>query len=151
VGDNRFEHIARILDQVRDPDRLGVCFDTCHAFAAGYAMGTGRDYRATMRELDRTIGIKLVKAFHLNDSKREFGSRVDRHEHIGRGCLGLEPFRWLLNDTQFAQLPMIIETEKTKNGWRRRDLVEIDPLDEMNLATLRGLVGAQGAKGKSQI
>jgi deoxyribonuclease-4 len=129
---HRFEHLATILDRVGDPDRLGVCFDTCHAFAAGYAMGTEADYRATMRELDRTIGIKLVKACHLNDSKREFGSRVDRHEHIGRGQLGLTPFRFLLNDPRFRRTPMYLETPKgTEKG---------KDLDVINLRTLRRLV-----------
>jgi deoxyribonuclease-4 len=129
---HRFEHLATILSLVRDPDRLGVCFDTCHAFAAGYAMGTEADYRATMRSLDQTVGIKLVKAFHLNDSKREFGSRVDRHEHIGRGHLGLAPFRFLLIDPRFRRTPMYLETPKgTERG---RDL------DVINLRTLRRLV-----------
>jgi len=129
---HRFEHLATILDRVHDPDRLGVCFDTCHAFAAGYAMGIKSDYRATMRELDSTIGIKVVKAFHLNDSKREFGSRVDRHEHIGRGHLGLAPFRFLLNDSRFRRTPMYLETPKgTERG---RDL------DVINLRTLRRLL-----------
>lgn len=129
---HRFEHLATILDLVRDPDRIGVCFDTCHAFAAGYAMGTAADYRATMRELDKTVGIKQVKTFHLNDSKREFGSRVDRHEHIGRGQLGLAPFRFLLNDPRFRRTPMYLETPKgTEKG---RDL------DVINLRTLRRLV-----------
>ena len=129
---HRFEHLAMILELVRDPDRLGVCFDTCHAFAAGYAMGNEADYRETMRELDRTIGIKQVKAFHLNDSKREFGSRVDRHEHIGRGHLGLAPFRFLLNDPRFLRSPMYLETPKgLENG---------KELDVINLQTLRRLV-----------
>ncbi len=129
---HRFEHLAAIIELVRDPERLGVCFDTCHAFAAGYAMGTQRDYRATMRELDATIGIKLVKAFHLNDSKRELGSRVDRHEHIGRGKLGLAPFRFLLNDLRFRRVPMCLETPKgMENG---------KDLDVINLRTLRRLI-----------
>jgi deoxyribonuclease-4 len=129
---HRFEHLAAILDRVRDPDRLGVCFDTCHAFAAGYAMGTEIDYRATMRELNQTVGIKTLKAFHLNDSKREFGSRVDRHEHIGRGHLGLAPFRLLLNDPRFHCTPMYLETPKgTENG---------NDLDVINLRRLRRLI-----------
>ena len=128
----RFEHIARILELVRDPDRLGVCFDTCHAFAAGYPMGTKAEYRTTMQQFDKTIGLDLVKAVHLNDSKRELGSRVDRHEHIGRGQLGLEPFRFLLNDPRFRRVPMYLETPKgTEKG---RDL------DVINLKTLRRLV-----------
>ncbi len=132
---HRFEHIGRILSLVRDPDRLGVCFDTCHAFAAGYAMGTEAEYRATMRELDRAIGVKLVKAFHLNDSKRELGSRVDRHEHIGRGCLGLEPFRFVLNDPRFRRVPMYLETPKGTHNGREWDVI--------NLRTLRRLVATE--------
>jgi deoxyribonuclease-4 len=129
---HRFEQLAQILHLVRDPDRLGICFDTCHAFAAGYAMGTLRQYQATMNELDRTIGLALVKAIHLNDSKRELGSRVDRHEHIGRGQLGLMAFRYLLNDPRFRHVPMCLETPKgVEKG--------VD-LDVKNLRTLRRLV-----------
>jgi deoxyribonuclease-4 len=128
----RFEHLAAILDGVKDPDRLGVCLDTCHLFAAGYKLRSEKEYQATMRRFDRLVGSKLVKAFHLNDSKRELGSRVDRHEHIGEGKLGLEPFRHVLNDSRFAEVPMYLETPK---GIR-----EGQDLDVMNLATLRGLV-----------
>jgi deoxyribonuclease-4 len=128
----RFDHIARILDQVTRPDRLGVCFDTCHAFAAGYAMGTASDYQKTFREFDECIGTSLIKAFHVSDSKCEFGSRVDRHEHIGRGKLGLAPFRFLLNDPRFQSIPMYLETPKgTEKG---------KELDRVNLRTLRRLV-----------
>ncbi len=131
----RFEHLATILEGVKDPDRLGVCLDTCHLFAAGYPLRTEKDYRATMREFDRLVGIKLVKAFHLNDSKRELGSRVDRHEHIGEGQLGLEPFRHLLNDSRFRKVPMYLETPKgTHDG---------QDLDVINLKTLRGLIEAR--------
>jgi deoxyribonuclease-4 len=132
---HRFEHIGRILSLVRDPDRLGVCFDTCHAFAAGYAMGTQVEYRATMRELDRAIGVKLVKAFHLNDSKRELGSRVDRHEQIGRGHLGLEPFRFLLNDPRFRRVPMYLETPKGTDKGQEWDVINLRTLRRLILAT----------------
>ncbi|MCA9241602.1 MAG: deoxyribonuclease IV, partial [Planctomycetales bacterium] len=81
---HRFEHLAAIIDQTRDPDRLGVCIDTCHAFAAGYAMETEKEFKATVRQLNQTVGLAKVKALHLNDSKKPLGSRVDRHEHIGR-------------------------------------------------------------------
>jgi deoxyribonuclease-4 len=129
---HRFEHLAQILEHVREPDRVGICFDTCHAFAAGYAMGTPRQYEATMGELDRVVGLRRVKAIHLNDSKRELGSRVDRHEHIGRGHLGLAAFRCLLNDPRFRHVPMCLETPKgSEDG---------TDLDVVNLATLRGLV-----------
>ncbi len=129
----RFEQLATLIDGVDEPERLGVCFDTCHAFAAGYALATRDEYEATMRALDDTIGIERVKAIHLNDSKRELGSRVDRHEHIGRGELGLEPFRRLLNDARFQSVPMYLETPKDKDDagadW-----------DVVNLATLRSLL-----------
>ena len=131
----RFEHLAEVLGGVKDPDRLGVCIDTCHVFAAGYPLATPKQYKATFRELDKLVGLKLIKAFHLNDSKRELGTRVDRHEHIGKGQLGLEPFRFLLNDPRFQQIPMYLETPKEVDG-ENRGL----ELDAMNLATLRGLV-----------
>lgn len=128
----RFEHLASILEQASDPDRLGVCFDTCHVFAAGYAMETKKQYLATMRELDKLVGLKLVKAFHLNDSLKPLGSRVDRHAAIGRGEMGLEPFRWLMNDRRFAKTPMYLETPKGEEKG--------EDLDVINLRTLRGLV-----------
>ncbi len=127
----KFEHLAAILDSVDRPERLGVCVDTCHIFAAGYPLQTPREYRATMQALDAAVGLDRVKAFHLNDSKKPFGSRVDRHEHIGAGCLGLEPFRNLLRDRRFRNIPMYLETEKGE-----RDGVSWDAI---NLATLRGL------------
>lgn len=128
----KFEHLAAILDGARRPDRLGVCFDTCHVFAAGYALGTEKDYRATMDRFDQTIGVERIKAFHVNDSKAKFGSRVDRHAHIGAGEMGLEPFRFLLNDRRFRAVPMYLETPKGKeNG---------EELDVVNLRALRGLV-----------
>ena len=128
----RFEHLAAIIDGVQDPDRLGICFDTCHVFAAGYPLKTEKDYRATMSQLNKSVGLKKLKAFHLNDSKRELGSRVDRHEHIGRGKMGLAPFRLLLNDSRFRRIPMYLETPK---GQERG--VE---LDVINLRRLRRLV-----------
>lgn len=129
---HRFEHLAEILARVKQPERLGVCVDTCHIFAAGYPLATLRQYRATMKKLATIVGLEQVKAFHLNDSKRELGSRVDRHEHIGRGKLGLEPFRYLLNDERFHHVPMYLETPK--------GIVDGEELDVMNLRALRGLV-----------
>ncbi|HWB10829.1 MAG TPA: deoxyribonuclease IV [Pirellulales bacterium] len=129
---HRFEHLATILDQVESPERLGVCVDTCHVFAAGYPLGTPSQYRATMKKLATTVGLEKVRAFHLNDSKRELNSRVDRHEHIGKGRLGLEPFRHLLNDPRFQHVPMYLETPK--------GTLEGEDLDAINLRTLRGLV-----------
>ncbi len=86
---HRFEHLAKILSLVKEPNRLGVCLDTCHVFAAGYALSPRQEYQATMQAFDRTIGLKRLRAFHLNDSQKPLDSRVDRHAHIGRGCLGL--------------------------------------------------------------
>jgi deoxyribonuclease-4 len=129
---HRFEHLARILGLVAEPNRLGVCFDTCHVFAAGYALAPVRKYRATMRAFDDTIGLSRLWAFHVNDSLRPFASRRDRHAHIGRGHLGLEPFRLLVNDPRFRDHSMILETPKS--GGAEEDM------DAVNLATLRGLV-----------
>jgi deoxyribonuclease-4 len=129
----RFEHLAEIKSGVQSPGRLGVCVDTCHLFAAGYPLGTPAEYAATMNAFDSVVGLDQIKAFHLNDSKKELGSRVDRHEHIGRGRMGLAPFRNLLNDPRFALTPMYLETRKGQE-----DGVE---LDVVNLQTLRGLIG----------
>ncbi len=131
----RFEQLAAIIAAVKEPQRLGVCVDTCHIFAAGYPLGTKKEYTETMAELDATVGLDRVKAFHLNDSKQAFGSRVDRHAHIGRGKLGLEPFRLLLNDPRFRRTPMYLETAK-----EQEDGVE---MDVVNLQTLRGLIRAK--------
>jgi deoxyribonuclease-4 len=133
---HRFEHLARILALVKEPDRLGVCFDTCHAFAAGYALAPLPEYRATMREFDRVIGLRRIRAFHVNDSLKAFGSRVDRHAHIGQGHLGLEPFRLLVNDPRFRSRPMILETPKEQAG--------DSDMDSENLRVLRGLVEKKG-------
>lgn len=131
---HRFEHLAEITKRVRERKRIGVCFDTCHVFAAGYPLSPESEYENTMREFDRIIGFNRLKLFHLNDSKKPLGSRVDRHEHIGRGSLGLEPFRFIVNDPRFQKLPMILETPK-----HDADGNEMDPV---NLATLRGLANA---------
>lgn len=128
----RFEHLAEILEQTSEPDRVGVCFDTCHVFAAGYAMGTEKEYKATMKSLNATVGVKKVSAFHLNDSLKPLGSRVDRHAGIGRGEMGVEPFRFLLNDRRFKKVPMYMETPKGEEEGRE--------LDEINLEVLRGLI-----------
>jgi deoxyribonuclease-4 len=127
---HRFEHLAYIIENVADSSRLGVCIDSCHIFAAGYAITSSAEYKKTMAEFDSVVGIDRIRAFHLNDSKKEFGSRVDRHEHIGQGHLGLEPFRHIVNDPRFADLPMYMETPKGEKG---------DEFDQMNLKALRGL------------
>ncbi len=133
---HRFEHLRDIIAGVAAPDRLGVCLDTCHVFAAGYAIASEREYRATMREFDRVIGLKRLRAFHLNDSLKPAASRVDRHAHIGRGHLGLEPFRLIVNDRRFRNKPMILETAK-EDG-------EVVDMDTVNLSVLRGLVAVPG-------
>jgi deoxyribonuclease-4 len=139
---HRFEHLAAILDGVRWSRRVGVCIDTCHLVAAGYDITTERGYRETFRQLDTIVGLDRVRVFHLNDSKKPCGSRVDRHEHIGQGCLGLETFRRLLNDRRFRDTPMLLETPKDDTRERRSvtGRLEVDPYDAMNLATLRSLL-----------
>ena len=129
----KFEQLQTMIEGVKAPNRVGVCIDTCHAFAAGYAMGSRGEYEATIEEMESTFGIDKIKAFHLNDSKKPFGSRRDRHEHIGQGEMGLEPFRNLLNDARFQGLPMYLETPKGENE-------DGEDFDVMNLATLRGLI-----------
>ena len=125
-----FSQLQAIMDGVDHPERLGICFDTAHAFAAGYDLRTRDEYDATWVEFDDVLGLSLLGAIHLNDSKSGLGSRVDRHAHIGQGQLGLEPFRLLLNDHRFRGIPMTLETEKGP------DLAE----DRENLAVLRGLL-----------
>ena len=126
----RFEQIGKIMDATKESDRLRVCFDTEHAFAAGYDIRTREGYERTFVEFDEVIGIDRLAAFHLNDSKKEFNSRVDRHEHIGKGQIGVEAFRLLLNDKRFWGLPMCLETPKGP------DLKE----DQENLSLLRSLI-----------
>jgi deoxyribonuclease-4 len=129
---HRFEHLARILSLVADPQCYGVCFDTCHIFAAGYALAPEAEYRATMRAFDKVVGLSRLRVFHLNDSLKPQGSRVDRHAHIGQGFLGLEPFRLLVNDPRFRNRPMVLETPK--------EGPDGNTMDATNLGILRGLV-----------
>ena len=125
-----FEELGKMIRLVDDKRRVGVCFDTCHVFAAGYDIRTRDGYERAIDELERHVGLENVGAFHLNDSKRELGSRVDRHEHIGKGHLGLEPFRLLLNDARFRLLPKVLETPKP-----------IETIsDRRNIAALRRLI-----------
>ncbi len=138
----RFEHLGTLLAKVAAAQRVGVCIDTCHLFAAGYSLSTKDEYEATLAELDRIVGLTRVKAVHLNDSKQGLGSRVDRHEHIGRGTLGLEPFRMLLNDPRFAKVPMYLETAKEKENGEEMDVV--------NLRTLRGLFAKPAARRRGK-
>ena len=125
----RFEQIANMIDATKESERLRVCFDTEHAFAAGYDIRTKEGYERTFTDFDEVIGIERLAAFHLNDSKKEFHSRVDRHEHIGKGFIGVEAFRLLMNDKRFWGLPMCLETPKGP------DLKE----DRENLELLRSL------------
>jgi deoxyribonuclease-4 len=135
---HRFEHLAAVIKHLRGAQRVGVCLDTCHLVAAGYDITTEAGYRETCEQFDRLVGLERIKVFHGNDSKRPCGSRVDRHEHIGEGCIGLEPFRRLLTDVRFSELAMLIETEKT-HGAEKRGSIVADPLDVKNLETLRRL------------
>ena len=134
----RFEHLARIIDHLDGTPRAGVCLDTCHLVASGYDISSAKGYADTFASFDRIVGMDRLRVFHGNDSKRPCGSRVDRHEHIGDGCLGIEPFRRLLNDSRFAGLPILIETEKSA-ATTRPQIVAVDPLDMRNLDTLRRL------------
>jgi deoxyribonuclease-4 len=123
-----FEHLREIIDMSAFPDRLGVCFDTCHVFAAGYDLRTEDTYHQTFNQFDQVVGLERLLVFHLNDAKSEYNSRVDRHDHIGEGNIGSTPFRLLVNDSRFAATPMIIETPKMKE------------MHATNLAVLRGLM-----------
>ena len=124
-----FDQLARIIGAVRANGSLGVCFDTCHVFAAGYDLRTKRAYEETFRAFDLALGLGRLKAFHLNDSRKELGSKVDRHAHIGEGALGLKAFSLLMNDERFFDRPMVLETPKGSD----------DSNDIRNLALLRGL------------
>jgi deoxyribonuclease-4 len=128
-----FGQLGSILSQLGHEQRLGVCFDTCHAFAAGYDLSQPTSYDAMWEEFDQAVGLSRLKALHLNDSKKGLGSRVDRHEHIGAGAIGLEGFRLLLNDPRLAKLPMYLETEKGSNE-------SGEDWDVVNLRTLRSLI-----------
>jgi deoxyribonuclease-4 len=125
-----FEHLRAIIDGSAFPDRFAVCFDTCHTFAAGYDITTEDSYRAVFAEFDRIIGLNRLLCFHFNDSKKGLGCRVDRHEQIGQGAMGLSGFRYLMNDPRFTAIPKILETPKGDN----------DEMDAVNLRLLRDLV-----------
>jgi deoxyribonuclease IV len=128
-----FEEIAFILHESGLGDCLGVCFDTCHVFAAGYDLRTPEAYEQTMDRFQRVVGLDRIRFFHINDSKRELGAHVDRHEHIGKGQIGREAFRLLLNDPRFASHPMVLETPK---GKEMRE-------DRINLRLLRSLLASR--------
>lgn len=126
----RFEQIRKIIDLIEEKNRIAVCVDTCHIFAAGYDIRTERNYLKTFDEFDKIIGLKYIRAFHLNDSKRECGERIDRHEHIGKGKIGLAGFRFIMNDDRFYNIPKILETPKGE------DMKE----DIMNMKKLKSLI-----------
>ena len=134
---HRFEHIAYIIENVREPDRLCVCIDTAHLFAAGYDLGTESGIKKTFREFDRVIGFDRLAAIHVNDSKTARGSRVDRHQHIGKGQIGLDAFRFIMRDRRFRKIPKVLETPKGKE--MREDI--------RNLRTLRGLAPLNSRTG----
>jgi deoxyribonuclease IV len=133
-----FEQLASIIAKTNDHPRVGVCLDTCHLLASGYDLCSPEGYASTFAQFGRLIGFERLKAFHLNDSKKPLGSRVDRHEHIGEGCLGIEPFRRIVNDRRFRHLPMLLETPKAEG--KAKGVIAVDPMDERNLNTLRSLV-----------
>lgn len=129
---HRFEHLAEIVRRVRQPERIGVCVDTCHIFSAGYDLITDDGYASTFEELDQVIGLDRIVCFHLNDSRKPLGSRVDRHELIGQGKIGRKAFKRLVNDPRFARLPMILETPKGEDSrGRDNDRVTIQKLRRM--------------------
>ena len=125
-----FEQLGYIRAHVKEKKRVGICFDTCHACAAGYSFNTQADYQKMWHDFDNFVGIENLKIIHLNDSMKPCGSRVDRHEHIGKGTIGLEAFRYIMNDDIFVEIPKILETPKEK------DLKD----DKINLATLKNLI-----------
>ncbi len=126
----KFEQLRAIIDMIEDKNRVGICIDTCHIFAAGYEIRDKKNYTKTLKSFDEIIGLNYLKVFHLNDCKSEFGSHVDRHEHIGKGKIGADAFSFIMNDKRFKNIPKILETPKSK------DLHE----DLENLGILRGMV-----------
>ena len=134
----RFEHLAALIERVKAPERLGVCLDTCHVFAAGYPLATAADYAATFQQFDELVGLAKLKLFHINDSMKPLGSRVDRHAGIGLGEIGLDAFRRLVTDPRFANRPMILETPKVDDAGG-----EMDPV---NLRILRQFVEGCGQR-----
>jgi deoxyribonuclease-4 len=132
-----FEELAEIYDRSSSPERLGVCYDTCHTFAAGYDIRTEASYEDVMKRFDEVLGFGELKLFHLNDSKKGVGQRIDRHQHIGWGEMGLDPFRMLMNDDRFSHIPKIIETPKEGDP---------DTYDPINLNVLRGLLSSENGE-----
>ena len=138
-----FEDLAEIIERTRGHERIGICLDTCHLLAAGYDLTSAEGYADAFAQFERLIGFRRLHVLHVNDSKKPLGSRVDRHTHIGEGHLGLDAFRRLVNDPRLHHVPMLLETPKEDRGGRTQ--VVLDPFDEKNLATLRGLVEASAS------
>jgi deoxyribonuclease-4 len=134
---HRFEHLAEVFDRVRAPERLGVCLDTCHMYAAGYDIATAEGYERTMKSFRRIVGLSKLKAVHLNDSKKGLGSRVDRHARAGEGVLGLESFRRIVNDRRFRGIPLVVETPGPLAEWKKE------------IGLIRGLVARPPARKRA--
>jgi deoxyribonuclease-4 len=124
---HRFDQLAEVIDSTEESKRVGVCYDTAHTFAAGYDIRDKKTYDETFKQFDKIIGLNRLRVMHLNDSKKDLGTRIDRHEHIGKGFIGLDAFRFILNDERFENIPKILETPKEED-W-----------DKKNLNTLRKL------------
>jgi deoxyribonuclease IV len=135
---HRFEHLAYILENIHEPERLCVCLDTAHVFAAGYDISTEAGAKKIFREFDRVIGFERLSAIHLNDSKTGRGSRVDRHQHIGKGQIGLEAFRFIMRDRRFRKIPKVLETPKGKD--MREDVENLKTLRELARPQLRNRI-----------
>jgi deoxyribonuclease-4 len=131
----RFTHLAEIIDRVEDRQRIGVCLDTCHTIAAGYDMTSRSAYDAVFERFDRTVGIGYLRGLHLNDAKKDLGSRVDRHAPIGQGTLGMAPFRFIMTDPRLEKLPMILETPDS-DRWAQE------------IELLRGLADGRGQRAR---
>jgi len=125
-----FNQLGQMIDQCGAPDRVGICLDTCHVFAAGYDFRSKQGYLAMIEEFDRELGIDKLKALHFNDSQNDLDSRRDRHDHIGAGYIGLEGFRWFMNDERLSSVPKLLETPKGEDSQE----------DVENMMVLRGLV-----------
>jgi deoxyribonuclease-4 len=136
-----FEQLATIIGLMKTQRRIGVCLDTCHLLASGYDIASPEGYTRTFKAFGRSVGFDRLKVFHMNDSKRPLGSRVDRHAHIGQGFVGLEAFGRIVNDRRFQGLPMLLETPKSEG--RATGPIVADPLDVKNLSALRALVKAR--------
>lgn len=136
---HRFEHLARVMEGCGAPERLGVCLDTCHIFVAGYDIRDDEGYKRTMAEFDRLIGFDRLKVIHANDAKKPLGSKVDRHEHIGRGEIGIDAFRRLVTDPRLIQIPIIVETP------------DAETMHEVNVARLRSLAAGSDLAMRIQV